>query len=95
MVYLTIYDIAKDKTRTKLANSLEAVGLYRIQKSVFAGKVKRKILRPLIKAYAEKLEEGDRLYVLSLEDRQVEGMFAHGLEENLDLILGRVITLTI
>ena len=95
MLYLTIYDIARDKTRTKFAKSLEAIGLYRIQKSVFAGKVKAKHLKPLINAYFEKLEEGDRLYVLSLEDRQLEQMISYGFEENLDLILNRLSVLTI
>ena len=89
MVYVCMYDIAKDKTRTKFAKSMEAVGLRRIQKSVFAGKVPNKVLKPILRTYSEKLEEGDKLFVLSLADRQLEEMMKWGFEEDMNLILQR------
>lgn len=36
-----IYDIVKDKTRTRIAKTCKNKGLYRVQKSAFLGKLNR------------------------------------------------------
>lgn len=95
MIYWVTYDIATDRTRTKLAESLEVLGLLRIQKSVFAGKAPRKVFWKLVRDYEEKIEEEDKLFVLQLSEQQFRDMYALGLDEDPDRITGRISTLII
>ena len=49
---LMAYDISKNSTRNNLIKLLREMGFYRIQKSVFIGEVKWKVLRTRIKEAA-------------------------------------------
>ncbi len=89
MIFWVSYDIAHDRTRTKLADSLEVVGLIRIQKSVFAGAAPKKVFWRMISAYSEKMEDNDRLFVLKLSETQFRDMHALGLTEDMDRLLGK------
>jgi len=84
---LVVYDISKDKLRRKLAERLEQIGFTRVQKSVFLGKVKRKVLQAVIQRFESRLEKTDRLYVIPLRDQQVLDMYRKGMTEDLALVL--------
>ena len=88
MIQHITYDIAKDKTRTKFALRLEAIGFIRVQKSVFIGRVRQQSLLKLLKQYDNFFEEDDKLYILYLTPRQVREMYRKGFESDLELILG-------
>lgn len=89
MIYWVVYDIASNRIRSKLADSLEAVGLTRIQQSVFAGTARRKVFWKMIRDYEQKIDELDKLFVLKLSARQMEEMHSKGFEGDMDLILGQ------
>lgn len=57
MMFLVAYDIHNDKIRTKIAHYLEKKGL-RIQKSVFALEVNKKVIYHIMKDL-EKLQKSD------------------------------------
>lgn len=89
MIRLLVYDISHNRTRTRLARELEAIGMMRIQKSVFLGNPRRKVLEALLKQSREALEEGDRLYCIPVTEGQLADLLNQGFTEDLDLILGR------
>lgn len=93
MIQLVIYDIAKDSFRNKLADRLLAIGFERIQLSVYLGKVKKSHLKAVLAFAKEKMEETDRLFVIALDEDQVDGMQVMGERPPIDMILGRVHTL--
>lgn len=41
MLTWVIYDIPKDKVRTKISKACEEIGIYRVQKSVFLGELNK------------------------------------------------------
>jgi len=89
MVKLIAYDISKNKTRRKLADALLVLGMERIQKSLFLGKPPKKQLKKLLNRYKNRIEEEDRLYVLTLTESQIKEMQLYGQEADIDLILGK------
>ncbi|RMG70665.1 MAG: CRISPR-associated endonuclease Cas2 [Bacteroidetes bacterium] len=89
MIRLLVYDISQNRTRSRLARELEAIGMMRIQKSVFLGNPRPKVLKDLLRRSRAELQEGDRLYCIPVTEAQVEGLGEQGLTEDLDLILGR------
>lgn len=75
---LIFYDIADDRLRTRLAKRLEAVGLQRLQYSVFVGRIRAQTLRRVLWRFRKALAEEDRLYVLPLTETQLSQMQMHG-----------------
>ncbi|MGD9489465.1 MAG: CRISPR-associated endonuclease Cas2 [Calditrichaceae bacterium] len=62
-----IYDIKKNKIRTKIAKSSLEAGLYRVQKSVFLGAINKTRLDELILQVGDLLEpETDSVYIFPL-----------------------------
>lgn len=67
MLTWVLYDIQKDKARTKVSKLCEKAGIYRVQYSVFLGelnKTKRKELRTQIEDLIDK--ELDRVYIFPM-----------------------------
>lgn len=93
MIRLLMYDIARDRTRVKLATQLEALGLERIQYSVFLGKVRVDDLQACLDQFAPLLEEDDRIFVLPLEKEQTQRMQMIGAAADLPYILGEQVVL--
>jgi CRISPR-associated protein Cas2 len=93
MVQMVLYDIEKNKPRTKLSDYLEHHGLLRIQYSIFAGPVEtRRLVR--LKQYLVEFKklhckETDKIYILGIEDNSFEKMLCLGPELNLDYLLNR------
>ena len=65
MLIWVIYDISKDKRRTKIAKTCEEYGLYRIQKSVFLGNLPPQCTDEIAEFSRELIdEETDAVFIL-------------------------------
>lgn len=82
MTWLLCYDIEEDKTRTRLAKSLEKAGWERLQKSVFAAGMQAKAFNrfynTLQQRFAARLKPGDKIYAWCLSDGQFENVVKMG-----------------
>ena len=62
-----IYDIAKNKSRNKIAKATLEAGLYRVQKSVFLGAIDRTRLDELIMRIEDWIDnEKDSVYIFPM-----------------------------
>jgi CRISPR-associated protein Cas2 len=67
MLTFVVYDISKDRTRTKIAKRCLDFGLYRVQKSVFLGDIESNRVDEIILASKELMnQETDSVYVFPL-----------------------------
>jgi CRISPR-associated protein Cas2 len=57
MLTWVVYDIVKDRTRTKIAKRCLDYGLYRVQKSVFLGDIEGNRVEEIILLSKELMEE--------------------------------------
>lgn len=94
---LIIYDIESDKYRSKLAEYLEASGLYRIQKSAFCGKHAvhqwDKIEHKINKMHKHFGNENDKIYQIILSPANFKKMQCLGSPPDIKLILDEQITM--
>ena len=64
-----IYDIRKNKVRTRVAKRCKYYGLARVQKSVFLGKIKGKWVKTLYSELSNAINQRtDRLFVMPMND---------------------------
>lgn len=62
-----IYDIAKNKQRTKIAKATLESGLYRVQKSVFLGPINKTRLKELLLRIGDLIDEDqDSVYIFPM-----------------------------
>lgn len=81
--YIVVYDIQKDKIRTKVFERLKDFGLIPVQKSAFLGLLNKAELRELKAYLKETLEENDKCLILCGQYTKQIKQFAIGynLEE--------------
>ena len=96
MLTWVIYDITKDRTRTKIAKRCLDFGLYRVQKSVFLGDLASNRIDEIILASQELMNpETDSIYVFPMcrEDFDKVRNIGQGFDQQLvtDEILTKVI----
>jgi CRISPR-associated protein Cas2 len=96
MLTFVVYDISKDRTRTKIAKRCLDFGLYRIQKSVYLGDIESNRVNEIILASRELMnEETDSVYVFLLcrEDFDRVRIVGQGFDREMvaDEILTKVI----
>jgi CRISPR-associated protein Cas2 len=96
MLTFVVYDISKDRTRTKIAKRCLDFGLYRVQKSVFLGDIEANRVEEIILASKELMnEETDSIYVFPLcrEDFDKVRIVGQGFDRKLvaDEVLTKVI----
>jgi CRISPR-associated protein Cas2 len=96
MLTWVIYDIAKDRTRTKIAKRCLDFGLYRVQKSVFLGDIESNRVSEIILFSTELMNaETDSVYVFPMcrEDFDKVRIVGQGFERQLvaDKVLTKVI----
>ena len=96
MLTWVIYDIAKDRTRTKIAKRCLDFGLYRVQKSCFLGDIEPNRVNEIILASTELMNlETDSVYVFPMcqEDFDKVRIVGQGFDRKLvaDEILTKVI----
>ena len=69
MLVWAIYDISKNKTRTKIVKLCKNVGLYRVQKSVFLGKLEPNNIDELKGQSGDLIDEKtDSVYIFPMCD---------------------------
>ena len=67
MLTWVVYDIVETKKRTKVSNACKGYGLYRVQKSVFLGKLNKNQIDELALRCIDIIdEEKDSLYIFPL-----------------------------
>ena len=96
MLTWVIYDISKDRTRTKIARRCLDFGLYRVQKSVFLGDVPANRVEEILLFSRELLNlETDAVYVFPMcrEDFDKVKIVGQGFDRELvaDEVLTKVI----
>ena len=96
MLTWVIYDITKDRTRTKIAKRCLDFGLYRVQKSVFLGDLESNRVEEIILFSRELMNaETDSVYVFPMcrEDFERTRIVRQGFERELvaDELLTKVI----
>jgi len=88
-----VYDIAKDKTRTKIARRCLDFGLYRVQKSVFLGDLAPNRVEEILLASREMLNaDTDSVYVFPMcrDDFDKVRIVGQGFDGK--LVAGEVLT---
>ena len=96
MLTWVIYDISKNRTRTKIAKRCLDFGLYRVQKSVFLGDIETNRVQEIILASTELMNlETDSIYVFPMcrEDFDKVRIVGQGFDRKMvaDEILTKVI----
>ena len=96
MLTWVVYDISKNRTRTKIAKRCLDFGLYRVQKSVFLGDIETNRVQEIILASTELMNlETDSVYVFPMcqEDFDKVRIVGQGFDRKMvaDEILTKVI----
>lgn len=96
---LIIYDIENNNYRNKLADTLEAAGLIRIQKSVFAGRHTQhrwqQIWRRVQELHDTRGEDSDKIYSMIISNQMFKTMKSIGTSPPIDEITEDKITMWI
>lgn len=86
-----IYDISKDKIRNKVVKATEEAGLYRVQKSVFLGKINRNRLDELVMRVKDLIdEETDSVYIFPMCEVDFKRVITAGQAFDRDLVTDEV-----
>jgi CRISPR-associated protein Cas2 len=96
MMTWVVYDITKDRTRTKIAKRCLDFGLYRVQKSVFLGDIEGNRVEEILLASRGLMDPAtDSVYVFPMcrEDFEKVRMLGQGFEREMvaDELLTKVI----
>mgnify|MGYP001199449380 CR=1 FL=1 len=74
-----IYDIRKNKTRTRVAKRCKYYGLIRVQKSVFLGQIKAKWLKIIHGELTNTINQRtDRLFIVPISPSQFKRVLQSG-----------------
>ena len=93
MITWVIYDIVKNKTRSRIARECKSSGLYRVQKSVFLGDLNSQEIDELVIVCRELInKDKDSVYIfpLSIEDFKKVRLLGKAFDK--DLVSDEVIT---
>jgi len=99
-IYLVSYDIESNKLRLKLSKKLLALGLSRIQYSLFLGNLSptlyQKLTETVNQVWQDAAQESDRVDVLQITQLQIERMLRLGGDHlDMEYITGQKHTLII
>ena len=86
MLVWVLYDITKNKTRSKIAKHCKNMGLYRVQKSVFLGDTEENLVEEL-KIKAEDLIDVDKdsvyIFPMSKTELKKAGLLGQAFDKEL------------
>ncbi len=86
-----LYDIGKDKNRTKAAKACKEAGLYRVQYSVFLGTIQRNRLDELSIMLDDLIDpDVDRVYMFPMCDMDFKKVILHGQAFNKKMVRDEV-----
>lgn len=91
MIIWTLYDIKNDKIRNKVAKLCKQAGLYRVQYSVFLGKLtanEKEALVLEIESYIN--EEEDSVYIFPMSTNELQATALIGQAFDKDLVTDEV-----
>ena len=91
MIVWVLYDIKKDRSRTKIAKLCKQAGLYRVQFSVFLGSLdanQKDTLRLQIESYID--EEVDSVYIFPMNKSELQQTELLGQAFDKDLVTDQV-----
>lgn len=72
MILWVMYDIESNKARTKVAKLCKQAGLYRVQLSVFLGKIEHNFMDGLRVAIEELIDENvDKVYMFPMSKKEL------------------------
>lgn len=75
-----VYDISKDGQRTKISNRCLQMGLQRVQKSVFWGKIPKRMLKQFELDVPQLINfKTDRLFIVPMNKKQHRNMLRFGV----------------
>ena len=93
MMTWVVYDISKDKTRTKIARRCLDFGLYRVQKSVFLGDVPPNRVEEIVLFSEELLDlKTDAVYVFPMCRPDFDRVRIVGLGFDREMVADEVVT---
>jgi CRISPR-associated protein Cas2 len=88
-----IYDISKDKTRTKIAKRCLDFGLYRVQKSVFLGDLAKNRIEEILLFSRELLNvESDSVYIFPMSREEYDQVQIVGVAFDKNLVADEMLT---
>ena len=91
MIAWVLYDIEKDKVRTKVAKLCKQAGLYRVQFSVFLGSIENNQKDSLELQIAELIdEETDSIYIFPMSKSELKATVLLGKAFDKKLITDEV-----
>lgn len=93
MLTWVVYDIAKDRTRTKIAERCLDFGLYRVQKSVYLGDLPPNRVEEVVQFSRELLDpEADAVFVFPMCREDFDRVRIVGQEFDRKLVADEVLT---
>lgn len=94
MIVWVLYDIQKDKARTKVAKLCQQFGLYRVQMSVFLGTLNENQKDSLELEIAEIINEDvDSVYLFPMNQKELKQTVLLGQAFDKDLVNDKVKTM--
>jgi len=91
MLVWAIYDISKNKTRTKIVKLCKNIGLYRVQKSVFLGKLEPNDIDELKVQSGDLIDEKtDSVYIFPMCDADFKKAVLLGQAFDEDLVTDKI-----
>jgi len=87
MYYWVIYDISQNRARKKVATACKRAGMYRVQKSVFIGKVRKKTMGVLRKHFNLLVNwRTDKVFFVPMSERDYQRIDRTGARQRQTLI---------
>jgi CRISPR-associated protein Cas2 len=92
IMFLIVYDIQKDKLRTRFAKFLKQFGR-RVQYSVFeitnSPRILANIRTEILANYEKRFGQGDSVLIFDIPDNACVGRFGYPVNEESDLIINK------
>lgn len=86
-----LYDITKDRSRSRAAKACQGAGLYRVQKSVFLGVIERNRLDELALFIEDLINKDlDRVYIFPMCEADFQKVILQGQAFDRELVHGDV-----
>lgn len=89
------YDISSNKNRRKVAIQCKRIGLVRIQKSVFMGRITKTSFRDFKEASAQLISKTDKLYLMPISPNMYKNMLLYGESFDIERISVKTINIVL
>ncbi|MGL5312899.1 MAG: CRISPR-associated endonuclease Cas2 [Peptostreptococcaceae bacterium] len=87
-MYLILYDISSEKVRVKIVKYLKNKGLFRLQKSIFAGNIKKVYIEEVIVESNQLISlETDSFIILKIDKDSFKTLRYYGQKININKYL--------